>query len=102
MLPCCPGVVGQCEGSAACCRWVPVRPEIDERMRGGVVERVLSKLLETLLGGDLRVGEDAVNSLLPVHICGMFDRAAEAVFDRLGEEVQHVEYEHQHRQTGPI
>ena len=62
-----------------------VEPEFKERMRRWVVERLLAEHLEGLPPHYLRVGDDAVDSLLAIDIGVVLDSATEGIFDGFGD-----------------
>src|SRR6185437_4198069 len=102
MLPCCPGVVCGGEGGAACNGGMAVGPELDKGVRCGVFEGGFAETLEGLLRDRLRVGNDTVDGLLSVDICGVLDGAAEGVFKGRGEKRQRIQDEQQNGEAGPV
>jgi len=102
MLTLGPGVVCGGEGSAALDGRVAVGPELDEGMRRGIGEGGFAELLEGLLRDYLRVGDDAVDGLLPVDVGGVLDGAAEGVFDGSRDEGKYVQHQQQNGEAGPV
>src|SRR3981081_2893799 len=71
-----PWVVSRGEGRTIGDGGMARGPKVHEGMRCRIVQRGLAESLEPTLCRGLRIGDDAVNRLLPIHIGSVFDRSA--------------------------
>ena len=82
--------------------WVALRPELQKLGRIRLVQRVLPQHLKCSLCGLLRIGDDAVDSLLPIHVGRMFVAAAEGALHGLKHGAEDPKSQQQHRQRAPV
>src|SRR5579875_2233816 len=90
------------EGGAAANGGVAVGPELVPERRVGVVEGCSAEDVEGVLGGGLRVGDEAVDGFLAVDIGGVFLAAADGGVDGLGEGAEKRERKQQDGGGGPV
>src|SRR3984885_1357078 len=77
-------------------------PELNERTWVRISQRHLPEQLEGLLGSRLRIGDDAMDSLLAINVGFVLMHAAEAINDGLAEERQHREHQHEDPRRRPV
>src|SRR5690242_9486569 len=100
MPPVSPWVVLRRELRPVLRRGVVIQPELDEPARLGVLKPRLAQMIERADRRPLRIGDDAVDRLLPVDIRLMLKVPAEGIAHRLQYKRRHRNDKQQHNEAG--